>query len=91
MIEFNGQKIPTSRPSDVDAALIDATGCNAAEHAAMLARGGTAAQVLQVLRPFLGKDAPPAHELTIGDAELPVVRAAVLALLAPPAPAKADK
>lgn len=91
MIEIGETKVATRRPVDLDAALLAATGCTAAEHAAMLVRGGTAFQVAQVLAPFTDS---PAGELAalIGPDELNAARLAVIGLLVPTpsAPAKAD-
>lgn len=87
MITIGEHKLPTSRPADLDAALIASTGCGAAEHAGMLRAGGTAFQVAQALHPLLGKDAPSVGELAgiIGDEQLADARRAVADLLAAPA------
>ena len=87
MITIGEHKLPTSRPSNLDAALIETTGCSAAEHAAMRRSGGTAFQVAQALHPLLGKDAPDVGELAsmIGEDDLLAARRAVADLLDAPA------
>lgn len=91
MIKFGETEFHTARPADPDAALVATTGCNVAEHVAMLERGGTAFQVAQAVHPFL-RDTPghDAIATAIGD-DLAAARAAAIALLTPPAPAPAKK
>ena len=85
MIKFGETEFRTSRPADLDAALIEATGCNAAEHAAALARGGTAFHVAQAAAAFINA---PIGDIAaaIADDHLVEARASVAALLAPVAP-----
>ena len=48
-----GRTLATVRPADLDARLIASTGCSAAEHAKMLARGGDAFHTARALQPML--------------------------------------
>lgn len=81
-------------PSDLDAVLVEATGCNAAETVEQLKRGGQPSHVARALHPFLAdKDAPTVHELAtlIAAADVTDVRHQVIALYEPaPAPAKSQ-
>lgn len=58
MITIGKAKLATSTPTDLDAALIEATGCTAAETRAMLAGQPQASHLARALHPFLAeKDA----------------------------------
>ncbi len=63
-ITIGGQSLATTRPDDLDAQLVAATGCNAAEMAAIVSgpRVG-AVMVARALAPFLAADAPRGGEL----------------------------
>lgn len=91
MITIGTTKLETSRPADLDGALIAATGCSAADHVAMLTNRPTPVGVATALRPFLPDDAPspPAIAAMINDDDLVRVRGDVVALLKTPAPPQA--
>ncbi len=62
MIKLAGKDVKTSRPNDLDKALIATTGCSAAEIDTILAAG--ADRAAHALRPFMTeKDAFPGHDL----------------------------
>jgi hypothetical protein len=63
MIKIGKVELRTSRPKDLDAALIAATGVNAAEMASMLRGYPRAQTIAQALRPFLAEDGPSMPEL----------------------------
>ena len=87
-ITIGGQSLATNRPSDLDAQLLASTGCNAAEHRAMLAKNGSPFQIARALKPMLVDDDRPVGELAAaieGEDKAFETRVAVLALLAAPA------
>ncbi len=57
-IKIGDKSFKTRRPSDLDAALRAATGCNAAETAKQLGGWPSPGRVASALRPFLPEDAP---------------------------------
>lgn len=62
MFKLAGKDVKTSRPTDLDKALLATTGCSAAEIDTILAAGPDRAA--QALRPFMTeKDAFPGHDL----------------------------
>lgn len=62
-IKIGEKPFRTRKPSDLDAVLIAATGCNAAETAKQLAGWPSAGRVASALRPHLPDDAPSTPEL----------------------------
>jgi len=62
-IKIGERSIPTRKPQDLDAALADVAGCNAAEMARILAGYPNPGQVATALRPFLPEDAPGIPDL----------------------------
>jgi hypothetical protein len=62
-IKIGGGTLRTRKPGDLDAALIAATGCSAAETAKQLAGWPSAGRIASALRPFLPDDAPSTPEL----------------------------
>lgn len=62
-IKIGDKSFKTRKPSDLDAALISTTGCNAAETVVHLAGWPTAGRIASALRPFLPDDAPSTPEL----------------------------
>jgi hypothetical protein len=91
-IKIGEKTLATRRPADLDAQLVAATGCTAAEQVNMLGLRSTPFQVARALRPFLDKEAPPVPELAqmIEGADLVQVRADTVALLSAAAPAEKD-
>ncbi|WP_242149615.1 hypothetical protein [Sphingomonas sp. BAUL-RG-20F-R05-02] len=61
MIKINGHDLKTSKPSDLDASLIEATGCSSAEVEKLLGSGPDRAA--RALRPFLADDVLPGGDL----------------------------
>lgn len=55
----------TRKPADLDAALLETTGCDAAETARHLAGYPLAGHVAAALRPFLPDNAPSVPELAL--------------------------
>lgn len=91
-IKIGGKTVATATPADLDAALIAATGCSAAETLEQLRQGGHASHVARALHPFLA-DAMPLADLSamIAAGDVADVRGQVLGLYtAEPAP-KAGK
>ncbi|WP_242140870.1 hypothetical protein [Sphingomonas sp. TREG-RG-20F-R18-01] len=85
MLTIGNTTLATRQPADLDAILVASSGCNAAEHAAMI-RKGTPFQVARAAMPFLvDEDAPSIGALAsmIDGADLADVRDQVLALLSP--------
>ena len=80
MIKLNGEQYKTSRPADLDAKLIAATGCSSAEIGTLLAAGGDRAAA--ALRPFLEAEALPGLELNRAIAADPGAREAIRDLYA---------
>lgn len=64
-INIAGEKFSTRRPSDLDGALIAATGCNAAENFAIVGGFPLPSKIAAAVRPFLPDDAPSVPELAI--------------------------
>ena len=62
-IKIGSTSFKTRRPSDLDAALIATTGCNAAETAQQLAGWPSAGRIASAVRPFLPEDAPSTPEV----------------------------
>jgi len=62
-IKIGDKSFKTRKPSDLDAALITATGCSAVETARHLAGWPTAGRIASALRPFLPEEAPSTPEL----------------------------
>jgi len=62
-IKIGDKSHKTRKPSDLDAALLASTGCNAAETAQQLAGSPSAGRIASALRPFLPDDAPSTPEL----------------------------
>lgn len=80
-------------PSDLDAQLLEATGCSAEEWKKMLAFPLMPFQLAQALLPFISKDAP--HPLTLAEAIVAnqaadSVRAELLQLYAGHVPAEEE-
>lgn len=72
-IKVDKKSFTTRKPSNLDAVLLDTTGCDAAETARHLAGYPSAGRVAAALRPFLPSDAPSvaelAHAIPVGDVE----------------------
>lgn len=94
-VKIGRKAYDTRKPQDLDAAMIAATGCNAAEIAGMLAGSPLAGLVAQVLLPFIAAADRPDHAAlatAIEAAGKDVVAAQVAALFGeaaaplPPAP-----
>lgn len=68
-IQIGDRTFSIRTPKDLDDQLIAATGCNAAEHAAMLGGTPLASQLAKALHPFLAEDAPSVPELAMMIAE----------------------
>ena len=62
-IKIGDKSFKTRKPSDLDAALISTTGCNAVETVRHLAGWPTAGRIASALRPFLPEDGPSTPEL----------------------------
>jgi hypothetical protein len=98
MITIGDKKYPTSKPANLDATLLGATGCDAAETRAMLAGRPHASHLARGLLPFLAeKDAPSLAELSreiaaIDDREelTAAIRALYDAASAPTPPSKTE-
>lgn len=96
-IKIGERTLATTRPADLDAALVASTGCSAAEHVAMLGPTCTAYQIARALRPFLSdsdSDGADVGALATSIAEADdseAIRRATIALLtqAEPQPAAA--
>ncbi len=96
MFKLAGKEVKTSRPTDLDKALLATTGCSAAEIDTILGAGPDRAA--HALRPFLTeKDAFPGHDLARAIASDPEALANIRKLYAdaaaekPAATASADK
>ncbi|CAN5368512.1 hypothetical protein BH10PSE14_BH10PSE14_04350 [soil metagenome] len=86
---IGGRTLALKRDSASDAALVAATGCSAAEHAATLSSEATPFQVARALQPMLsGKDCPSLAALTalVADGDMLTIRLAAAALLRGDAP-----
>lgn len=64
-MKIGDRELAVTRPADLDVALIERTGCNAAEVSAMLAGAPLAGFVAAALSPFLSDDAPSVPELAV--------------------------
>jgi hypothetical protein len=84
-ITIGGRELATTRPTDLDALLVEATGCSAAEQAQML-NNAAPFQIARALLPML-VDPPSAAELTdeIAGGDVADVIRQVKALLGAPA------
>lgn len=84
-IKIGEKTLAYRTPSDLDAVLIEATGCNAAETAAQLKRGGQPSHIARALYPFLTEKDLLVHDLAglIADADVTDVRNQVIALYEP--------
>jgi hypothetical protein len=85
MLTIGERKLPARRSSDLDEKLIALTGCDVAEHVAMLGPTATPGQIARVAASMLtDEDAPPAPELAtlIRESDVLDIRMQVLALLA---------
>jgi len=84
-IQIGDQALDASRPADLDRRLVASTGCNAAEHVAMLsnpARGATPLQIAKALAPMLATAIPVAKLAEqIAAADVVAIRQQVIALL----------
>jgi hypothetical protein len=92
-IQIGEKKLAISRAGDFEARLIETTGCNAAEHASMLAGYATPYQVARALHPML-VDPMPIGDLSVAiqDGDANTIREDVIALLtATPEPTKKGK
>jgi hypothetical protein len=79
LITIGERSYTTHKPKDLDAALLESTGCNAAETAAAMAGNPNPGRLASALRPFLPDDAPSLPDLaaeiaTSGDGVLAKVR-----------------
>ena len=88
-IKIGDRSYSTRKPKDLDAALEQVTGCNAAEIARVLAGFPSPGQVAAALLPFLPDDAPAAQDLAVEIANDPDVLGAVRKLYADAAAAPA--
>lgn len=86
-IEIAGVRYATSRPDDLDARLVAATGCASAEIEHLLVSG--ADRIAAAVLPFLAKDAPALVDLANAIAADPDAVAQVRALYATPPAAPA--
>jgi len=70
-IKIGSKSFKTRKPSDLDAALIETTGCNAAETARQLEGWPSPGRIASAVRPYLPEDAPSTPELAqaIADAD----------------------
>lgn len=96
-IKIGDKPFKTRKPGDLDAALRETTGCNAAETAQQLGGYPNPGRIASALRPFLPDDAPSMPELAhmIAVADDIEILAAVRKLygsdaVTPPAATKAD-
>lgn len=64
-IKVGETSFKTRKPADLDAALLETTGCDAAETARHLAGYPLAGHVAAALRPFLPDNAPSIPELAL--------------------------
>lgn len=62
-ITLGGKPLKTRKPTDLDAALLATTGCNATETVRQLNGWPTPGRIASALRPFLSDDAPSTPEL----------------------------
>lgn len=96
MIKIGKTSYTTRKPADLDAALLETTGCNAAEAARHLAGWPAPGRIASALRPFLPDDAPATPELAAAIAvadDGPEILVAVKKLYvdkAAPAPAETE-
>ncbi len=88
MIKIKDLEARTSRPSDLDAQLLQTTGCGVSEIDTILAAGVDRAAL--ALRPFLGTDAPQIGDLARIIAADPDAVPAIRKLYAGVAPADAS-
>jgi hypothetical protein len=84
-ITIGGRELATTRPADLDALLVEATGCSATEQAQMLNKAAPF-QIARALMPML-VDKPSAADLTeeIAGGDIADVIRQVKALLGAPA------
>ena len=72
-LQISGKAFTTRKPSNLDALLLDTTGCDAAETARHLAGYPSAGRVAAALHPFLPNEAPSvtelAHAIPVGDVD----------------------
>lgn len=90
-IKIGERTLATRRPTDLDVALVEASGCNAAETQRMLGSDASPGHVARALLPFLAEaERPSLAELAaeIHAAGTASVAAQIAALLAPVAEPK---
>lgn len=81
-ITIAGKSLPITVPADLDAQLVEATGCSSAEIVASLGYFTLAGQIAAVLRPLLPADIMPGIELADAlQAELAADRGKLLAAI----------
>jgi len=82
-VKFGQHTLAIKTPADIDAALIETTGCTGAEIRAQLERGAYPAHLARALHPFLADPKPLAdlsQDIASDDVDLADLRSQVIAL-----------